>query len=170
MKLRFKGLLLWLLCWQSLHAENMSTDAIINLPIEGAWQLFTTDDGLKSLGYAEAKVELQLSGALKANGGNAVLGNVDAQVISFDTERMLSFKPAKANDQWTVLYFTAMGHEMTQLRWQDVFPDAQRGEVTTHQQQVRKLFDQLIKRFAPECHVCKEEREREAAEQKSKVP
>ena len=160
------------LCLQtSVRADNtsLSTEAIINLPIVDAWQLFTTESGLNSLGYTQASVNMRLGGVMQARGGDALLGNVHGEIISFDPQHMLSFKGsgAPAADQWTVLYFVAMGEQMTQLRWLEFFPEPQKVVVTAHQQQVRKLFDQLIRRYAPECEVCKMERERNALPAKS---
>ncbi len=152
-----------LLAAQIGHAApaTLGTEAIINLPIADAWMLFTSEDGLKSMGYTQAKVATQLGGPLQISGGTAPLTAVSGEIISLDPEHMLSFKPAggASNEQWTVLYFTAMGTQMTQLRWLDFFPEAQRATTTARQQQVRQLFDQLIRRFAPECEVCKQERE-----------
>ena len=141
--------------------NNLSTEAIINLPAADAWLLFTSEDGLKSMGYTQAKVAAQLGGPLEVSGGAVPLTGVSGEIISLDPEHMLSFKPAGAgsNEQWTVLYFTAMGTQMTQLRWLDFFPEPQRAAATARQQQVRQLFDQLIRRFAPECELCKLERE-----------
>jgi hypothetical protein len=155
------------LCLQPCaQADNASlgTEAIINLPLVDAWRLFTTESGLKSLGYAQGGVDMRLGGVMQASGGDALLGNVRDEIISFDPPHMLSFKAAGAPvaDHWTVLYFVAMGEQMTQLRWLEFFPESQRSVVTAHQQQVRKLFDQLIRRYAPECEVCKLERERSA--------
>jgi hypothetical protein len=168
----------WLvLVWATLclqpcaQADNASlgTEAIINLPLVDAWQLFTGETGLKSLGYAQASVDMRLGGVIQASGGDAVLGNFREQIISFEPQHMLSFKASGAPvaDQWTVLYFVAMGEQMTQLRWLEFFPGPQSSVVTAHQQRVRKLFDQLIRRYAPECEVCKLERERSALPAKS---
>lgn len=145
------------------HADSLGTDAIINLPSDAAWQLFTSEAGLKSLGYAQAQVSVQLGGVLRATGGEAVLGGLDAQIISLDPQHMLSFTAAGSGNQWSVLYFTAMGREMTQLRWLEFFPDGERAAVMAHQQRIRSLFDQLIRRYAPECEVCKSERLRDSA-------
>jgi hypothetical protein len=81
-------------------------------------------------------------------------------VISLDAGHMLSFKPVGSATQaeWTVLYFTAMGKDMTQLRWLEIFPADQQTAASKRQQQVRQLFDQLIRRYAPECEVCKLEK------------
>lgn len=142
------------------HAANsLSTEAIINLRNADAWALFTTESGLKSLGYTQARVDLQLGGVLQASGLPA-LSDLNSVVISFDSEHMLSFKPDATNSAWTVLYFTAMGKDMTQLRWLEYFTEPQRAAAEQHQQQVRLLFDQLIRRYAPECEVCKLEKAR----------
>lgn len=154
-------MLLCLFGANSIHAaqNSLSTEAIINVPVADAWLLFTSEDGLKSLGYVQAKVSTQLGGPLEISGGSVPLTGVSGEIISLDPEHMLSFKPAggASNEQWTVLYFTAMGTQMTQLRWLDFFPEAQRPAATERQQQVRQLFDQLVRRFAPECEVCKQE-------------
>jgi hypothetical protein len=153
------------LCIANAHAaqttSNLTTDAIINLPRADAWALFTSEAGLKSLGYSQATVELHLGGTLQAS-GTAALPGLNSEVISLDVEHMLSFKPAvdASHTQWTVLYFTAMGKDMTQLRWLEYFAEPQRAAVEQHQAQVRGLFDQLIRRYAPECEVCKLEKAR----------
>jgi uncharacterized protein YndB with AHSA1/START domain len=148
--------------------SSISTEAIINVPVADAWLLFTSEDGLKSMGYTQVQIAPQLGGPLQIDGGAVPLTAVSGEIISLDPEHMLSFKPAggASNEQWTVLYFTAMGTQMTQLRWLDFFPEAQRETITARQQQLRQLFDQLIRRFAPECEVCKEERERAQAGEK----
>lgn len=145
----------------SAAQTSLVTEAIVNLPVADAWQLFIGEAGLKSLGYTSAKTELQLGGQWQAGGGAVALNSINAQIISFDPERMLSFKPAgdQSNNQWAVLYFTAMGKDMTQLRWLEFFPESDSAAVKSHQLQVRKLFDQLIRRYAPECEVCKLEKE-----------
>jgi hypothetical protein len=140
-------------------ANSLATEAIINLPSADAWALFTSEAGLKSLGYNEAKIELHLGGALQTS-GTAALPSLNSEITSLDTEHMLSFKPATTSSEWTVLYFTAMGKDMTQLRWLEYFASPQRATAEQHQAQVRGLFDQLIRRYAPECEVCKLEKAR----------
>jgi hypothetical protein len=51
-----------------------------------------------------------------------------------------------------------MGRDMTQIRWLDFCHD-DRVNLTVNRAYHRQLFDTLIRRYAPECHVCKEERE-----------
>jgi len=55
---------------------------------------------------------------------------------------------------------------MTQIKWVDMCYDAESIDLTKLALVHRDLFDQLIRRFAPECHVCKDEREA-AEKQKS---
>jgi hypothetical protein len=152
-----------LLCCSSHAAEPaaVSTDAIVNLPLDAAWNLFTTDAGLKSMGYAPAKIELQLGGRISAQ--NAHNERIDAEIVSFEPERMLSLKRA---DGWSVLYFQAMGQEMTALRWVELGAPTQAQSLQPLAQAHRALFDQLIRRYAPECELCR--KEREAAESASR--
>lgn len=146
----------------SANANSLTAEAIVNLPSADAWALFTTETGLKALGYTQAKMDLQLGGALQAGGGAVALPSMNGEIISMDPEHMLSFKPADnpTNHRWTVLYFTAMGRDMTQLRWLEFFPDDQRAGASNRQEQVHQLFEQLIRRYAPECAVCKLEKAR----------
>ena len=159
-------LLAWLILsiagLSNASANSLTTEAIINLPSADAWTLFTTEAGLKTLGYTQTKMDLQLGGTMQAGGGAGALPSMNGEIISMDPGHMLSFKPADqpANHQWTVLYFIAMGRDMTQLRWLEFFPDDQRAWASNRQQQVHQLFEQLIRRYAPECEVCKLEREK----------
>ena len=147
-----------------LHARaetaSLGTNAIINLPLGDVWNLFTSETGLRDLGFAQPKVDLQLGGAWQGGGSTSPLPDMDNRILSMDPGHMLTFKASDASsEQWSVLYFAAMGPEMTQVRWLEFFPEAQRSMVSAHQQQVRALFDVLIRRYAPECDVCKAERQ-----------
>lgn len=145
---------------------SMSTDAIINLPLNGAWKLFTTPQGLKSMGYEPAQIELRLDGNLRFE-QRAAGESIDARIVSFEPERMLSFKhmSAATGPTWSILYFQAMGIEMTSVRWVDFAPAGQTQNLAAAAQAHRVLFNQLIRRYAPECELCRKEREeREAKE------
>lgn len=142
--------------------SSLSTDAIINLPIATIWKLFSSTDGLKDIGYGNVALSLQLNGkyhaerTLQQNQQPEIL---DGTVSSFDPEHMLSWRWSNNESCWSVLYFNAMGNEMTQIRWLDLCGDAHSADLHMLAAYHRNLFDQLIRRFAPECHVCKEERE-----------
>lgn len=141
-------------------ATSVSTDAIINLPIEGTWNLFTTEKGLRDMGYQQVLMSLKLDAHVHAERSiNQQTENIDATLSSFDSQHMLSWRWTGDHACWSVLYFNAMGDEMTQIKWVDMCMEAEAVDLNKQSLLHRNLFDQLIRRYAPECHVCKEERE-----------
>ena len=139
---------------------SRGTDAIINLPIDGTWKLFTTENGLLDIGYENVSMHLTLDGHVHAErktGENMEI--IDGTITSFDPQHMLSWRWSNNNTCWSVLYFNAMGKEMTQVRWLDMCSTDQTAMLEQASGFHRDLFNQLIRRYAPECHVCKEERE-----------
>jgi len=135
-----------------------STEAIINLPVTDTWKLFSTAEGLQDMGYANTSMSLQLDGEFHAEKTvNAQSEVLDGVIASYDPGHMLSWRWNKSSC-WSVLYFNAMGTDMTQIRWLDLC-SVSSADLKTHAQYHRNLFDQLIRHYAPECHVCKEERE-----------
>ena len=155
----------------STYGENAppvsaSTDAIINLPLTETWNLFSTQRGLNDIGYQQVTISLVLNGHLHAELNSATgTETIDGALLSFDPQHMMSWQWTDKHC-WSVLYFNQMGAEMTQIRWVDFCADEQTAMLTQASTTHRKLFDQLIRRYAPECHVCKEERE--AAEKQSR--
>lgn len=136
--------------------QSSSADTIINLPVAEAWNLFTTVAGLNSLGYAQAAVDLRLNGKLQTD-PTGKLPALNAEISSFEPGRMLTLKHDDAS--WAVLYFQALGQDMTGLRWVEFAPpatDSQKLAALT--QTHRELFNQLARRYAPECELCKKEK------------
>lgn len=144
---------------QAVSPISANTDAIINLPLANTWKLFTTVDGLTDAGYQQASINLALGDHIHAESKTATSVEViDGNLTSFDPEHMLSWRWTN-NSCWSVLYFNAMGNDMTQIRWVDFCADKVPTDLSTQSKLHRDLFDKLIRRYAPECHVCKEERE-----------
>lgn len=139
--------------------SSVSTDVIINLPIEKTWVLFSSAEGLRDIGYTKASLTLKPNGNFHAERKlNDSSETIDGVISSFDPQHMLSWQ-WNQSPCWSVLYFNAMGNDMTQLRWIDLCGENKSADLQSRAQQHRQLFDQLVRRNAPECHVCKEERE-----------
>lgn len=134
--------------------QSAGTDTIVNLPLADAWELFTSETGLKSLGYAQAVVDLRLGGRLQAAQGGR-LPALDAEISSFEPGRMLALK--HGDTTWAVLYFQALGSDMTGLRWVEFAPASGAQDLPALTQAHRELFDQLVRRYAPLCELCKKE-------------
>ena len=159
-----KNLLLLILIATGADAQqvipvSMTTDAIINLPIISTWNLFTTERGLIEIGYLKVVIDLKLNKRLHAEIKEGTATDaIDGTITSFDPEHMMSWQWSNQRC-WSVLYFNAMGSDMTQIKWVDVCDSSTSLDLTKSAASHRVLFDQLIRRYAPECHVCKEERE-----------
>lgn len=139
------------------HAESpqsVSTDTIINLTAADTWTLFTTAPGLNSMGYAKADIDLRLGGKVRATEGGK-LPAIDAEISSFEPERMLSLK--RADSTWAVLYFQALGKDMTGVRWVEFAPAERAQNLSALTESHRELLNQLVRRYAPECELCKKE-------------
>lgn len=154
----------------SVNADDISvsknTDAIINLPLTGTWNLFTTNKGLMDMGYENVSMQLKLDEHVHAERKTGAQQEViDGTLSSFDPQHMISWRWSSDHTCWSVLYFNDMGKEMTQIRWVDMCND-ESVDLDATALMHRDLFNQLIRRYAPECHVCKEERE--AAEKAEK--
>lgn len=134
--------------------QSASTDTIVNLPLADVWELFTSEPGLKSLGYAQAAVDLRLGGRLHA-AESGKLPALDAEISSFEPGRMLALK--HSDTSWAVLYFQALGSDMTGLRWVEFAPASRAQDLPALTQAHRELFDQLVRRYAPLCELCKKE-------------
>ncbi|HVY24796.1 MAG TPA: hypothetical protein VG962_15730 [Steroidobacteraceae bacterium] len=154
---------IWLSSLVATAAESpvaRNTDTIINLPVADTWKLFTTENGLLDIGYENVSMQLKLDEHIHAErkaGESAE--TIDATLTSFDPQHMISWRWSNDSACWSVLYFNAMGKEMTQIRWVDMC-DSDQGTTLERASNVhRDLFNKLIRRYAPECHVCKEERE-----------
>jgi len=144
--------------WCAAPAK-VNTDAIINLSIAETWKMFSTAEGLQGMGYTNAAMSLQINGKLNIERAvNAQSEMIDGVITSYDPEHMLSWQWNSASC-WSVLYFNAMGNDMTQIQWTDFCAESKSADLMLMQQHHRNLFDQLVRRYAPECHVCKEERE-----------
>lgn len=116
-------------------ASAQSTDRIvseitIDAPVEAVWAAWTTSDGLRAWLAPHAEIDLRVGGLMrtnyKADGALGDPGTIENTILSFEPQRMLSIKVAKApaafpfpnaiQTMWTVLYFEPEGADRTRLR------------------------------------------------------
>lgn len=169
---RFLLILLTTWCSTAWATESSSTEGFINAPLAEVWRLFTSADGLRRAGAAQSEVDLKVGGTIRTHvDPNGRLGDertLVQRILAFDPQRMLALRiedapadlpgGAAARDVWTVVYFTAAGADMTQVRivglgFTDEAPSqALRQHLdTTH----RALLAQLAKPYWPKCALCK---------------
>ena len=160
--------------------ESVVSEAIINAPVSEVWRLFTTSAGLESWMAPHADIDLKIGGLMRINDdAKGQLGDdktLMRQILSFEPERMLSFKAYRsANDSgyltegmWWVMYFQPLEPGgMTTVRIVTLgFPSAEKWPEARefYRKDSAQTLEQLQAKFRPLCARC--EREKAAAEQK----
>lgn len=169
--LKILALLLCMACVPAVADDRLPrsvvTETIVNLPIARAWDLFSTADGLATMGYNQAVIELRNGGRLDAQPAMNNLvprSPMSATITTYEPQRLLALQWRDGSGDWSVLHFQQLGQEMTGLRWVEL-TQGDPSPVQVRAQAHRELFDVLVRRYTIECHVCREEREaREATE------
>ena len=145
------------------ETTSVSTDAIINLPLTDTWQLFTTAAGFATMGYQHVQIDMRIDGHVHAEQPVTSTSNaaIDGDIVSYEPEHMISLQHGRdgVGRHWSVLYFTAMGKDMCQVRWVELSAAQDIATLNHEAQAHRELFDRLIRHYAPECELCKRERE-----------
>jgi uncharacterized protein YndB with AHSA1/START domain len=151
-------------------ASTQLVDGFINAPLSEVWRIFTTAEGYKSTGVAEADIDLHIGGHIRTQAVAGQLGDaetLDREILAFDPEHMLALRVAHAPANlphrdalagtWTIIYFDSAGENMTRVRVVGVgFTDdpesqALRGDLAKTN---REMLDRLGKRFWPKCAHC----------------
>jgi uncharacterized protein YndB with AHSA1/START domain len=171
---RLLPLLLSLVLWNApaSSAENLMTEGFINAPLGEVWQLFTSVEGLRRAGAAQAEVELKIGGVIRTHRDpKGKLGDDETtvqRILAFDPQRMLALRfeqtplslPGRdaASDTWRVMYFAAAGDGMTHIRIVGLgFHDAAASQALRKHLDVthRTMLAQLAKPYWPTCALCK---------------
>ncbi|HEX7011585.1 MAG TPA: SRPBCC domain-containing protein [Steroidobacteraceae bacterium] len=158
-------------------AEPLVIEVFINAPVEEVWRIFTTAEGYRTTGVVQAEVDLRLGGRIQAHyGPEGRLGDektVVHEILAYEPEHMLALRLVQApasfpyrdamGDVWTVIYFTAAGEDMTQVRAVGLgFADGAQAQALrrSFEEDTRAMLDRIAKRYWPKCARC----EREASE------
>jgi len=178
---RLAGLLglLWLAAGavqaaQPSMSEGQVTEGLINAPPAEVWRVFTTSDGFKATGAAQAEVDLRVGGLIRSHyDPKGRLGDPETivnEILAYEPERMLAMRIKQApagfahrealDGTWTVIYFTPAGADMTLVR---IVGMGYRDDAAS--QAVREFFtrgnretlDRLAKRYRPKCKLCEKE-------------
>lgn len=112
------------------HAQReLRHEAVIDAPVAEVWRVFSTSEGWKSLGVAQADVDLRIGGRIRTHYDPAgALGDaqsIEQEILSFEPERMLSFRNVKAPEgfphagalgrTWSVCRFEPLGADRTRV-------------------------------------------------------
>lgn len=161
-------------------AEPQVTEGFINTTAAEVWRIFTTADGYKRTGVAQAEVDLRIGGTIRTHyDPQGQLGDgktIVQEILAYEPERMLAtrIKQTPADfphadaiaDTWTVIYLTPAGDDMTQVRIIGLgYTDQPKSQA------MRKYFaegnrwtlDHIAKGYWPKCAKCVAEEEAKAA-------
>ena len=108
----------------------ISHESVIDGPLEQVWAAFTTTDGLRAWLAPHVDIDLRVGGLMRTNyNAQGRLGDpqtIENAILSFEPQRMISIKVAKApanfpfpnaiHAMWTVLYFSPAGPNQTTVR------------------------------------------------------
>jgi uncharacterized protein YndB with AHSA1/START domain len=156
----------------AVRGEPLVTEGFINAAPAEVWRLFTTAEGYKATGVAHAEVDLRIGGEIRSHydpqGRIGDAETIVSEILAYEPERMLSIRvrqaPASLPNRaalagtWTVLYFSAAGENMTQVRIVELGYDD-----SPESQAVRKFFadgnrwtlDHIARQYWPKCARCK---------------
>ena len=155
-------------------AEPQVTEGFINAPAAEVWGLFTTPEGYRAMGVAQADVRLAVGGEIRSHIDlKGKLGDAETivnEILAYEPQRMLAIRIKQAPASfphrdavagtWTVIYFNPAGENMTHVRIVGLGYDDTPGS-----QAMRRFFaegnrwslDQLAKRYWPKCKLCEKE-------------
>jgi uncharacterized protein YndB with AHSA1/START domain len=155
-------------------AEPQVTEGFVNAPVGEVWRLFTSPEGYKAMGAAQADVRLAIGGEIRSHiDPQGTLGDPETivnEILAYEPQRMLAIRVRQAPASfphrdavagtWTVISMNAAGENMTQVRIVGLGYDD-----TPASQAARRFFtegnrwslDQLAKRYWPKCKLCEKE-------------
>ena len=141
------------------------TETVVSAPVSKVWQAFTTKEGIESWMTAKTEFELRVGSTWRTSYNKDSNLHDDAtiqqEVLSFDPERMFSFRTAKAPkgfpwpeavlNTWCVIYFEPLDAAKTKVTFRMMGFDE-----TDDSKKMREFFvggnrlvmDALVKRFS----------------------
>jgi uncharacterized protein YndB with AHSA1/START domain len=115
------------------HAQegvSFVNEGIVEAPVAEVWKLFSTSDGYKALGPAQAEVDLKIGGIIRSRyGSDGPLGDsatIENQILAYEPPVMMAlriqkppanfpFKEAWKNT-WTVITLVPLENDRTRVR------------------------------------------------------
>ena len=169
------ALLMTLISHGATAAEPLVTEGFINAPVAEVWRLFTTSEGYKATGVAQASVDLRIGGEIRSHyggpdGKQGQLGDAETivnEILAYEPERMLAMRIKQApasfphrsaiDGTWTVIYFNPAGQDVTQVRVVGLgYRDTPESQALRQffEQGNRQTLDHIAKRYWPKCPRC----------------
>ena len=114
----------------SQDAPSFVNEATVNAPVAALWKVWTSGEGYKALGVAQAEVDFRVGGIIRSHyKATGVLGDeetIENRILAYEPQRMIAIRierPPKSfpfqessKKTWTVITFTDLGDGRTHLR------------------------------------------------------
>jgi uncharacterized protein YndB with AHSA1/START domain len=111
-------------------AVSFVNEGVINAPVPAVWNVWTSGEGYKSLGVAQADVDLRIGGLIRSHyGATGTLGDdgtIQNRILAYEPQRMMAIRidrPPKSfpfkeawKNTWTVITLTDLGNNRTHIR------------------------------------------------------
>jgi uncharacterized protein YndB with AHSA1/START domain len=129
-KIVFLMLLPTALSFPQASAPSFVNEATVNAPVAALWNVWTSGEGYKSLGVAQADVDLRIGGLIRSHYSAAgKLGDeetIENRILAFEPRRMIAIRIEKTpkgfpfheawKNTWTVITLTGLGNNRTHIR------------------------------------------------------
>ena len=115
---------------QTFNAPSFINEATINAPVAAVWKVWTSGEAYKSLGVAQADVDLRVGGLIRTHyRADGLLGDEETvvnRILAYEPQRMIAIRiehPPKSfpfkeawKTVWTVITLTDLGNSRTHIR------------------------------------------------------
>jgi uncharacterized protein YndB with AHSA1/START domain len=130
MKLRLA--LIFMFASTAFAADGVSfvNEGVVDAPLGEIWKVFTTSEGYKILGVAQAEVDFRIGGTIRSRySANGPLGDdetIENQILAYEPPSMIATRIQKTpkgfpfkeswKHSWTVVTLTAVDDKRTRVR------------------------------------------------------
>lgn len=111
-------------------APSFVNEATLNAPIAAVWKVWTSGEGYKAVGVAQADIDFRIGGLIRSRySATGVLGDEETivnRILAYEPQRMIAIRierppqtfPFKEawKSTWTVVTLTDLGNNRTHVR------------------------------------------------------
>src|ERR1700686_1645341 len=112
------------------EAVSFINEGVVNAPVSAVWNVWTSGEGYKALGVAQADVDFRIGGLIRSHyGATGTLGDegtIQNRILAYEPQRMMAIRidhPPKSfpfkeawKNTWTVITLTDLGNNRTHIR------------------------------------------------------
>jgi uncharacterized protein YndB with AHSA1/START domain len=112
------------------NSSSFAQEAVINAPVAEVWKVWSTSEGYKQTGVAQAEIDLRVGGLIRSRySAKGLLGDeetIENRILAYEPQRMIAFRidrPPKSfpfqeawKTTWFVVTLTDLGDGRTHIR------------------------------------------------------